>query len=240
MKKKKLTHKEKHEREGYISEFVYGGIDGSVTTFAVVTGATGALLSPSVILILGFANLFADGFSMAVSNYLSRKSEIELVQKFKKQEEWEIENKPKEETREVKEIYRKKGFSGIVLEKIVKKITSDKKIWVNTMLKDELNIAESERPPIKTALATYFSFIVIGFIPLLSYVAALFNSKILAYQFPLSILLTASAFGFIGTVKGKLVKGSPIRGAIETIFVGSIAAAIAFFIGMFIRYVLLA
>lgn len=66
-------------KKEYIAEFVYGGIDGAVTTFAVVSGAIGASLSPSIILILGFANLFADGFSMGVSNYLSSKSQQDLA-----------------------------------------------------------------------------------------------------------------------------------------------------------------
>ena len=61
-----------------LPDFVYGSIDGTVTTFAVVAGAIGASLSSAVILILGFANLFADGFSMAISNYLAHKSEREL------------------------------------------------------------------------------------------------------------------------------------------------------------------
>lgn len=65
----------------YLPEFVYGGIDGTVTTFAVVSGAVGASLSSSIILILGFANLFADGLSMAVSSYLSSKSDRELNKK---------------------------------------------------------------------------------------------------------------------------------------------------------------
>src|SRR3989344_4019815 len=69
--------KKRTERK-YLAEFVYGAIDGTVTTFAVVAGAVGASLSSTVILILGFANLFADGFSMAVSNYLSNKSQSEF------------------------------------------------------------------------------------------------------------------------------------------------------------------
>jgi VIT1/CCC1 family predicted Fe2+/Mn2+ transporter len=64
-----------------LPEFVYGSIDGTVTTFAVVAGAIGAGLSSAIILILGFANLFADGFSMAVSNYMSRKSEMDFTKK---------------------------------------------------------------------------------------------------------------------------------------------------------------
>jgi len=176
----------------YLPEFIYGGIDGSVTTFAVVTGATGALLSPAVVLILGFANLFADGFSMAVGNYLSRKSEIERSPKQKKEPD---------------------GLSSML---------------------------ETPRSPLKTAAATYLSFLVIGIIPLLSYVAGLFNAKILEHQFILSIILTAVAFGLIGAVRGKLVKKSWFKAAIETILIGGVAASIAFGIGVFIKYVVLA
>jgi len=73
-------HKERRDYlfRKYLPEFVYGGIDGSVTTFAVLAGAAGASLSAAVVLILGFANLFADGFSMAVSNYLSTKSQNDV------------------------------------------------------------------------------------------------------------------------------------------------------------------
>lgn len=71
----------KQHFEDYLSEFVYGGIDGAVTTFAVVAGATGARFSITVILVLGFANLIADGFSMGVGSYLSTKSERELKEK---------------------------------------------------------------------------------------------------------------------------------------------------------------
>lgn len=66
------------ERPGaYLAEFVYGANDGIVTTFAVVAGVAGASLSPSIVLVLGAANLFADGFSMGMSNYLSRRSELD-------------------------------------------------------------------------------------------------------------------------------------------------------------------
>ena len=85
----KSISKEQHGTSGsYVGDFVYGAIDGSVTTFAVVSGVAGALLSPSVVVILGLANLFGDGFSMAVGNYLSSKSNIEFVQRERKREEW--------------------------------------------------------------------------------------------------------------------------------------------------------
>lgn len=65
----------------YLGEFVYGGIDGCVTTFAVVAGSVGASLETRIILILWFANLLADGFSMSIWAYLSSKSELQQEKK---------------------------------------------------------------------------------------------------------------------------------------------------------------
>lgn len=76
-----MRDKIKQHFEDYLSEFVYGGIDGAVTTFAVVAGATGARFDLKIIVVLGFANLIADGFSMGVGSYLSKKSELELMEK---------------------------------------------------------------------------------------------------------------------------------------------------------------
>lgn len=76
-----LISRTKQHLEDYLSEFVYGGIDGAVTTFAVVAGATGARFDVKILLVLGFSNLIADGFSMSVGSYLSTKSEQELMTK---------------------------------------------------------------------------------------------------------------------------------------------------------------
>jgi VIT1/CCC1 family predicted Fe2+/Mn2+ transporter len=110
----------------YLPEFVYGGIDGGITTFAIVTGAVGADLDASVVLILGFTNLFADGFSMSVGAYLSSKSEQQNFEKHKAIEYWEIENMPDTERQEVNENYAQKGFSGELLEQVVDTICADK------------------------------------------------------------------------------------------------------------------
>jgi vacuolar iron transporter family protein len=91
----------------YLREFVYGGIDGAVTTFAVVAGSVGASFDITIILILGLANLFADGFSMSIGAYLSSKSEKEKYLKHKKQEYWEVEHTPEEERKEIENIFRK-------------------------------------------------------------------------------------------------------------------------------------
>src|SRR3990167_6334872 len=126
---------ERHETTGtYVGDFVYGAIDGSVTTFAVVSGVAGAALSSNIVIILGLANLLADGFSMAIGNYLSSKSDIEFAQKEREREEWEVEHYPKGEIEEIRGIFRAKGFEGKKLEDAVETITSNKKLWVDTMM----------------------------------------------------------------------------------------------------------
>jgi vacuolar iron transporter family protein len=117
-----------------IEEFVYGATDGAVTTFAVVAGVVGAALSPSIILILGFANLFADGFSMAVGNYLGAKSQKEFIEKKRRREEWEIDNLVEQEKQEIKDIYTQKGFKAELLNEIVNVITARRKVWIDTMM----------------------------------------------------------------------------------------------------------
>ena len=125
-----------------IENFVYGAIDGAVTTFAIVTGVIGASLSPSIIVILGFANLLADGFSMAIGNYLAIKTQNEFIQRERKREEWEIDNRIDEEKQEIRDIYSKKGFKEDLLEEIVRIITSRRKVWIDTMMREELGLIE--------------------------------------------------------------------------------------------------
>ena len=223
--------KPEHFFNKYLPEFIYGGMDGSVTTFAVVAGATGAHFSPNIIIILGMANLLADGLSMSVGSYLSSKAEMNNYQKLKKTEYWSIENKPEEETDEIRKIYQQKGFEGETLEEIVKVITSSKHLWVEEMMKDELKIMESSKTPINKGLATYFSFIAVGLIPLLVYIADLFLSDMKLPLFFISCALTFCAFIFIGYLKAHLNHLSKIKGIAETLFLGGIAAFVSFIAG---------
>ena len=124
----------------HFDDFIYGSIDGAVTTFAIVAGVMGASLPSVIILILGFANLFADGFSMAAANYQASKARNEFVQMKRRQEEWEIDNLEDQEKEEIREIYREKGFKDELLEEVVRTITSRRKVWVDTMMKEELGL----------------------------------------------------------------------------------------------------
>ena len=153
----------------YLGEFVYGGIDGSVTTFAVVAGAAGAGLSSGVVIVLGLANLIADGFAMSVGSYLSTKSEKENYEKHRRIEYWEVEHLPEKEKEEVREIYRKYGFEGELLEQIVSKITENKDRWVEVMMREELEMMPETKSPMAMGAVTFGSFLLMGLVPLLVY-----------------------------------------------------------------------
>jgi VIT1/CCC1 family predicted Fe2+/Mn2+ transporter len=165
--------------ENNLREFVYGGMDGAVTTFAVVTGAAGANLSVNIILILGFANVLADGFSMAVGSYLSEKSEQDLSVH--------------------------KGDS----------------------------TRDDHESPIKASVATFLSFVLVGFIPLSVYTLdfifklGLSTNDALVY----SVLLTLSAFALIGLLRARITKISKSRAVMESLGLGLAAEVISFVVG---------
>jgi VIT1/CCC1 family predicted Fe2+/Mn2+ transporter len=216
--------------QNYLGEFVYGAVDGSITTFAVVAGSVGAGLDISIILILGFANLLADGFSMSVGAYLAAKSEKENYEKHKNIEYWEIENLPETEKDEIREIYSNKGFEGEILEKIVETITSDKDRWVNEMMKDELNMMPSNKSPLAIGTVTYISFVLVGLIPLMLYVwdyAVGFAGDLFLF----TCLFTSLAFIVIGILKSYVTETSYLKSIAEILLLGVLAASVAYFVG---------
>ena len=165
--------------------------------------AAGAGLSTVTVLILGFANLIADGFSMAVGAYLSAKTEDEAYQKTLDQEYWEVENIPDVERQEIREIYQAKGFEGDLLEQVVDTICADKDRWVDDMMKSELFLFPSNKQPIWVALWTFISFNLVGVIPLTVYIWHATDPAGLPL-FQWSAGLTALAFMVIGYLKAKV------------------------------------
>ena len=216
----------------YFQDFIYGSIDGVVTTFAVVAGVIGAGLAPNIVLILGFANLFADGFAMAVANFQASKAQQEFIEMKRKNEEYEIDNFAEEEKQEIRDIYAKKGFKDELLNEIVRIITSRRKVWVDTMMREELGLVEDSRKPVDTAFSTFVGFNIIGLIPLLPFVILFaFDFGINSEAFWYSVIFTASAFFLVGTIKGKIVKKSLIKSGFVTLLIGGIAAIVAYVVG---------
>jgi len=216
----------------HFDDFIYGSTDGAVTTFAIVAGVVGASLSPGIILILGFANLFADGFSMAAANYQASKARNEFIEMKRKQEEWEIDNLEDQEKEEIREIYSNKGFKDELLEEVVRIITSRRKVWVDTMMKEELGLIEDDKRPIDSSISTFVGFNLVGLIPLMPFMIFIAmgidpNSDTFVY----SILFVVAAFFLVGIIKGKIVKKSKIKSGLYTLIIGGVAAMVAYLVG---------
>jgi VIT1/CCC1 family predicted Fe2+/Mn2+ transporter len=216
-------------RRSYLRDVIYGGIDGSVTTFAVVAGVVGAELSTAVILIMGFANLAADGFSMAAGNFLGTRAEREDFERLEAVERRHIEIVPEGEREEVRQIFRGKGFEGEELERVVNLITADRTRWVRTMLTEEYGLPAEIRPPWRAALSTFAAFCLCGLAPLLPYV---FGAR---DAFRLATLLTGGVFFAIGSVKSRWSTASWWSSGLSTLAVGGLAAALAYAVGVLLR-----
>lgn len=216
-------------QHNYLRDWIYGGIDGSVTTFAVVTGVVGAELSPAVIVIMGFANLLADGFSMAASNFLGTRSEHDDIRRIAAIEHRHIEDAPEGEREEVRQIFAAKGFEGTDLERVVELITSDRDRWVQTMLTEEYGLPLEARSPWLAAWTTFSAFAICGLVPLLPFLVRVPNA------FAISIFLTATVFFVVGAIKSRWSTARWWRSGVSTLFVGGVAAALAYVVGVFLR-----
>lgn len=229
MIRKRLSREPKSQ---IIPDAVLGGIDGCITTFAVVSGSVGAGFPPSVAIILGFANLFADGFSMAVSNYESSRAEQEFIESIKKSEERHIDEIPEGEREEVRQVFEAKGFNGALLDEIVGTITADKRIWIEIMLAEEHGVGKATLKPWKSAGVTFLAFILVGAIPLMPYMVSSLEMK---QQFVISAFLAGSMFFLIGMIKSIVLEKPVILSGVRTLATGGSAALLAYFTAYFLR-----
>lgn len=219
----------------YVRDFIYGGIDGAVTTFAVAAGAVGADLSGAVVVVLGLANLFADGLSMAASNYLGTRADREVLAELRRLEGEQIDLVPDGEREEIRQLYAAKGFEGADLERVVEVLTADRDRWIDTMLQEEHGLQLEGPEPLRAASATFVAFLVIGALPLLPFVVDELANGRLASPFLWSTLLTAVAFSVVGAAKGITLGGRVWRAGLETLAIGGIAASVAWVIGYVLR-----
>ncbi len=224
-----IAHRISSANHNYVRDWIYGGVDGAVTTFAVVSGVAGAELSTSIVLILGFANLVADGFSMAASNFLGTRAEIDDYRRLEKIEYRHIELAPEGEREEVRQIYREKGFEGDELEKAVELITSDKDRWVKTMLTEEYGLPSEIRSPWFAAGSTFSAFIVCGLVPLIPYLFGWGSSFLVA------CIMTGVTFFLIGSFKSRWSTQSWFGSGLETFLVGALAAGLAYGVGVLLK-----
>jgi len=220
---------EANKTQSYLRDVIYGSIDGTVTTFAVVSGVIGAELPTQTILILGFANLFADGFSMGASNYLGTKTEIQeqdLIARFEREQ---VESDPEGEKQEVRQILKAKGFEGELLEKATDLFTEEKERWVDFMLKEEYDLSLENKSAFAAGATTFVAFFVFGLVPLLPFLIGLSSAYIWACG------LTATSFFLTGSLKSRWTAEHFATSGLKTLAIGVIAAALAFSVGTFLK-----
>lgn len=222
----------------YLKEIVYGGNDGIVTTFAVVAGFAGAqsvdmttipLLS---VLLFGFANLFADATSMALGNFLSNRSEKDVYAREKAKELYEIRHNTGEEVEETRTLLMERGFSREQADQLVAIYQTNESYWVSFMMNDELQMPNPEKEnDLLMALATFFAFLFFGLIPLLPYLVLRDSPNV----FFLSLASTMTALVTLGLFRWKVTRQQIVRSLVETLFLGGLAALVAYAVGTLFR-----
>jgi VIT1/CCC1 family predicted Fe2+/Mn2+ transporter len=215
-------------KPNYLRDWVYGGIDGTVTTFAIVAGVVGAQLSTKIIIILGIANLLADGMSMAAGNYSATKTEIDDRDRIREVERRHIKESPDGEREEIRQILSAKGLKGNGLDEAVTAISSDENTWIDFMLNEEYGLGATLRTPISSAIATFAAFVICGAVPLAPFLVS--GTDV----FLVSLVMSGFVFFLIGTIKSRWALTPWWRSGSETFIIGMAAAGCAYLVGYFL------
>lgn len=226
-------HVEPHIKESnHIRDFVFGFGDGINTSLGIVAGVGGANSSPDFIILAALVGMFTGAKAMAVQNYLAVKSQREILESEIKREEYEIETYPEEERLEIEEIYRAKEFDEDLIKRVSEKITSNKKVWLKTMLTEELGLnLDIVGNPIKGALIMFASFIIGGVLPILPYLLSKTGFVPLQFSLWIAIAISITSSFIIGAKKAKLAKKNWVKGGIEMSGLGTGIALLGYGIG---------
>ncbi len=211
-----------------LREIILGGQDGLVNVLGIVLGVAAATASTRIVLISGLAATFAESISMGAVAYTSTKAAKEYYLSLKRRERFELKQKPSEERREVKDIYYHKGFRGQLLNQIVNKITSSKRVWLDTMLAEELHVfPEDYHDPMKSGVIVGVSSIVGSLIPLMP-----FFFMPVGVSVWWSLLICTLSLFILGAIKAKVTVGTWWKSGLELAAIGMAAAITGYAVGM--------
>ncbi|MBI2578602.1 MAG: VIT1/CCC1 transporter family protein [Candidatus Aenigmarchaeota archaeon] len=221
------VHREMHKSGSTLRDFILGGQDGLVNVLGIILGVATAVQDARIVIIAGIAATFAESISMAAVAYTSFKASRDFYKSEKEREMKEIRELPHVERKEIRDIYYRKGFRGAPLKKIVDKITSDKKVWLDTMMTEELHVSpEDSENPTKSAFVVGFSAIIGSLIPLLPFFFIPIKDAIIV-----SVIISTITLFIAGSVKAKMTLGTWWKSGIEMSLVGMAAALTGFLIG---------
>jgi DNA damage-binding protein 1 len=227
-------HSEDHSVVGsHLRSIVYGGLDGIITTFAVVAGATGGSLDSSVILILGTSSIAADSLSMSLGAVLSERADREMVWREREREEWELQNFPEGEKAEMVEVYTKRGLPEDKARLIVDAMAETPDFLIDQMVVDELGLRlpDPDDSPLVQGLVTFVSFVAFGIVPLLGYICLEATGADDGTMFAISCGLTATMMFVLGVVKSQFTRQAWWLAGLEILVLGGLTAGAAYGIG---------
>ena len=224
---------------GVLKAAVFGANDWIVTTFAVVAGVAGAQLPPVIILVMGLANMFADGLSMGLGDYLGERSEAQHRARQYEIEKWEVEHIPEEELVELDDYFQKKEINIADRKQLSNILRKYPKFWAELGFIDEMGVTlQVDRQIWLSGVVTFFAFLAAGFLPLIPYVLFYLGVPLAQeHQFNYSIIATASALFFVGSLRTYITKGAWWKNGLEMLAIGTIAAATAYVLGALISTV---
>jgi len=234
--KQKVASSEHHSGAAgdFISSIVFGGLDGIITTFAVIAAAVGSHLPRGIVLIVGFANLLGDAIGMAVGDYISTKAESDHVASERLREEWETENCLENEILEMRAIYEKKGLTSDDAAEVVDLLLENKKVFVDVMMVEELGLMPPEDGnPVKGAAVTFGAFMLCGSIPMFAYIGAGDYHELGAFDvvFGISIILFGVTLFALGAFRGHITKKRWYLTGLTMLVNGCVTTAIAYVVG---------
>ena len=214
-----------------VRDIVIGMSDGLTVPFALAAGLTGAINSTGIIVTAGLAEIAAGSIAMGLGGYLAAKSDAEHYAKEREREKREVAEIPHEEMREVAEVFQSYGLTERETWPIVEALRKQPKQWVDFMMRFELGLEKPDpRRALTSALTIAGAYIAGGFIPLAPYMFSHSSSNALL----VSIVLTLIALLIFGFVKGRFTGMRPVRSALQTALIGSVAAGAAFAIARLI------
>mmetsp|Transcript_23624 Transcript_23624/g.43636 ORF Transcript_23624/g.43636 Transcript_23624/m.43636 type:complete len:228 (-) Transcript_23624:77-760(-) len=219
---------------------IFGGLDGILTSFAIVAGAAGGSLSTPVVLILGFSNIFADALSMGVGEFLSSKAENEWILSERERENWEMENYPEGEIREMVDIYVSRGMEREDAEVVINTMAKYQDFFVDVMMAEELQLQvpddDYKMENFKEGVVMFCSFATFGAFPLLGYaiIPATFPDLGEEALFTCACIVTGIVLFFMGCVKSLFGTHHWVLCGMETLLLGGACAAVAYTIGQFV------
>jgi len=221
-------HTERHFTSGeVVRDVVIGMSDGLTVPFALAAGLTGAVNSTGIIVTAGLAEIAAGSIAMGLGGYLAAKSDAEHYAKEREREKREVAEIPQEEMREVSEVFQAYGLSEEETWPIVQALRKHPRNWIDFMMRFELGLEKPDpQRAVSSALTIAGAYIAGGFIPLAPYIFS--HTATIALVF--SVAVTLMALLIFGFIKGRFTGTRPVRSALQTALIGSLAAGAAFLI----------